>query len=425
MAWTIPGIFSDLIQGDREGNRSLKTTSVISDFSGSSPMSTIFGDFTVAERENGINVQFQYGVSERDVVSDQSGTGLVSSISESRAQVSTGTGVGSASMQSIDAIRYITGREIVSFFTSNFSAPENDTYQWHGVLDETNGFAIGHNSEGFGFLFRRAGVDSIMLQGDEDTTTRSNVKPDWFDFDPQSLRIYKISYGWLGAAPAVFSVYGGYGVGWVPLHVIDYSGQQAPHLINPTLPIRAEVGRTAGTGSDVSIKTSSWVGSTVGSLPAGTGADRTFQQFVRDKAIAGSNNPAIPRPVISIRNKTTFKGITNHVLARYGTVTIATDGNKDVFITIYRNGTLTGDSFTDIDTDNSTCEFDVSATAYDPGLDNEPIGGTIMGKTDKVRINLFEDDVTIPIRPGEVVTLCADSSQASEISVFLRHIEEF
>ena len=134
---------------------------------------------------------------------------------------------------------------------------------------------------------------------------------------------------------------------------------------------------------------------------------------------------SVDYPVISIKNKSTFQGKVNHVRIRYGTVTLASDGTKPIIIKVFRNGTLTGANFQDYDTTDSVAQFDITATAYTAGAGNEPIGGTLLPKVGVARINLFSDDVVIPVYPNETVTLTAASANSTELDLFLRHIEEF
>jgi hypothetical protein len=71
------------------------------------------------------------------------------------------------------------------------------------------------------------------------------------------------------------------------------------------------------------------------------------------------------KPLISLRPKATFNGITNRIPIFPQETTIITI-NQPILVQVYINATLTGASFTSAGT-NSAAEYDVSATAVTGG----------------------------------------------------------
>lgn len=394
------------------------------DYAGKQSMNTVVGETIIGERTDFINVMFQYNISTFDTILTKTGTGLESQ-SNAVASFNVGTGVGRCKIRSRDAVRYVTGHEMNCEMTLDFQGSEVGVTQKAGIGDDDDGMAAwGYNGITFGIWIRTEDDGLVHIpQSQWNKNKADGAGANGFNLNPLNMNIYKVTYGWYGILPISFSVNAGGDIGWIEVHRFDeINTTQNPHLGNPTLPIFIDIERLSGTGTDLAIRSSSWRGGIVGKQPPGTLADRTFLNLVREKSIASS--ASIPRPIITIRNLTTFQGRENHVKSRYGTVTISSSGTKDTFITIYKNATLTGASFVSFDTVNSTCQYDITATAINTvGLN--PIGGTIMAKADKVRINLFGNDVIIPIYPGDDVSFCADCANNTVISVMLRHIEEF
>ena len=129
-------------------------------------------------------------------------------------------------------------------------------------------------------------------------------------------------------------------------------------------------------------------------------------------------------PVVTLRNNTTFQGKRNHVRARYGTVTLVTDGQKAFNWSVFKNASLNGASFVQKNSSTSVVSYDTSATSISAPIPDN-IGGTVMGKYDNARINLFQGDVTLAVYPGEAITLAVQSAGNGVVSAFVRWIEEF
>lgn len=388
------------------------------DFSGKQSMNTVTGEKVVGERTDGVNVMFQYNVSNYDTISVLTGTALLSH-ETSKAIVGTGTGVGRSSLSSKDSIRYLPGHEVNVELTVDFGTPEINVNQKAGIGNETDGFAgFGYKGVDFGIWLRTVtdGVFHIpQTEWNYDKLDGTGISNEILN--QQNLNIYKITYGWYGVLPVHFFVHTKT-VGWVLCHVFTEENEtQEPHVGNPTLPVRCCVERTAGTGSNVTLKTSSWRGGIVGKIGNGVLINRNFL-IKTSKTIVGNNIP-----VYSLRSLANFKGKVNQVRCKIGTVTISTDGTKAVQFDIYKSGTLTGGTWNAIDLDNSVIEYNNTATSFIPS--GALYGGTVVGKVDKERINLIGDDVVIPIYPGETLHFVATTANSSEIILYFRHVEEF
>jgi len=80
------------------------------------------------------------------------------------------------------------------------------------------------------------------------------------------------------------------------------------------------------------------------------------------KATSGTRDP-----VLSIRPKATFNGLTNHVQIIQRQVEVFNAGNGVAFVELIYNGTLTGASFASVDA-SSVVEYDTAASAISGGI---------------------------------------------------------
>lgn len=388
------------------------------DQAGNTSFNTIFGEKTVGMRTDYINVSFQYGISDYDTIPTLSGTGYKQEYS-AVASINTGLGIGAYKVTSRATNRYVTGHECLVMFTADFSVGEVNTYQRIGYGDSSDFIGFGKNQSVYGIWTAfDDGTFVHIPQSTWNTDKLDGTGSSGHILNPDKYNIYMVQFGWLGIAPIVFSIYCGTKLGWKVVHIIDGTNEaEQPHLGNPVLPITMEVGRTSGSGANVELKTSSWRASIIGEHSSSSLADRTFQ--VERSVTIPANTET---PLITFKNKDIFKGKSNHVVSRYATVTLSSDGTKAVNFKVKKNATLTGAVYSDVDTNNSVSEKDTSATLISGGT---LVGGTLLGKVDRERINLFGGDVPIKVYPNETLTLSAISTASSDLNIFLRIIEEF
>lgn len=392
----------------------------ISDGDGREVMHSIFGEMTVGERTDYINVAFQYSISDFDVRTFLSGTGSTDHV-QSSAEVHTGTGVGSSRLLSVSKARYVTGHEMVIMFTADYSEPEINVEQKVGFGDAINGFAgFGYDGTVFGIWLQTLEAGLVHIPQDTWNLDKvDGVDPSGHTLNPNSYNLYMIRYGW-GTSPIAFSIYGGADKGWIQVHVFDNTNEaELPHLNNASCSISMMIERTSGTGADLKLKSSAWRGSIVGQLQKGTLADRNHVIKIVT-TVTGSGVP-----IWTLRSKAFFQGVINDVRTRIATVDISTDGVKAVTFDIFRGGVLVGGVFVDTDTQNSVTEHNITATSYTPPA-GFPLAGLVLGKVDAQRIGSVGGDVSIPIYGGESITIIGSTSAGtSEVILYIRHVEEF
>lgn len=319
------------------------------------PNISIFGETLVGERNHDISIAFNYNIASRDVNTALTGTGTAES-DQNTLKITPGTSVGTSSVKSIDTITYRAGTEAFAMFTMALEdGGEAGLDQGIGPTDDDNGFFIGFNGATFSVGRRKAGTDTW--------TARDNFNGENTSFlDPTKLNIYLIRYGWLGIAPICYFIYHGPSRSFKLLHATDLTNVQTlPHINTPTLPICAFSVRASGTGIAQVLRSGSWRGGVV------DGKIGKFRHF-SDKNTKLTVTSTLTS-IFTLRNKTTYQGITNKVSAIIELVSFASDGAKSVEIELIINATIGGTPvFSDIDVNNSVMERDVAGTTVADGI---------------------------------------------------------
>jgi urocanate hydratase len=189
------------------------------------------------------------------------------------------------------------------------------------------------------------------------------------------------------------------------------------HIANTNIPPRAEVGNTGNT-SDLSIK----IGSVTAGVVDGGGADPSSRTFTFEipstTLIAGATTQ-----LVTFRNKTTYKGLTNKVTSQLLLISSATDGNKPVKWGIQKNavevtpGTAT---WNDVGPD-SVMEY---SSDYVANLAT----GSLLIPWNMSRVDSFFEDVEkflLQLRPNQTATIYALCPTASDIELGIRWKELF
>ena len=227
-----------------------------------------FGAQVAHSRVSQMNADFSVPLANNDLTTTLS-AGTVTLVSAS-AILSTGAGAtNSAKINTNTVLSYSPGREAYAVFTAAFTSGVASSHQRIGLYDTTNGFFLGYNGTVFGITQRRATIDTftsasafvgdLLAAGAGSLFTRNNG-PEAINYTLKN--VFRIRFGWLGAAPIKFEVLSPDGA-WVTFHTIKYPNTQVPpSILNAALPITAEVVKTAG-ASDIILNTTCWDGGVV------------------------------------------------------------------------------------------------------------------------------------------------------------------
>lgn len=356
----------------------------------------MFGDAVTGHRQPEIQIAWQYGQDSITVRESTAGTGAVS-YADQMISVSTGSGVGSATAQSVRRLRYQAGFDGYAMFTSKFSEPQEDTAQRIGLYDDGNGFFVQYTTSGFYLVARRGGVDRPVP-----------MSPNfWVSTDLTKLNIWRITYAYLGTGPVVLEQYISTEAGWLVVAKYDGVGTLTePHVAQPTLPWRAGVVRSSGSGDPVALSSASVGCGRIGAAGDAPSGERKF---------SASSEKTIPSNVltnvITIRVGSTFRGVGSGVETLVTYFSAAADGTKSVRFKMFRNATLGGTTnFVDIDTTGSVTSYDVDGTTVTGGRQVLTAAVAKNGQVSEV-MSLMD----IRLEPGDDLTLAAESSGSSDV----------
>jgi hypothetical protein len=368
---------------------------------------SVFGDGIVSGRDDHISFNFQYGISTYDSSTATTGTGTVTN-ANSMEVVSTGaSAASSASLQSLRNLRYRPGHEGYAFFTAAF--PSNGvagSTQWIGLLNNTDGMAVGYNGATFSILYRSNSVNTIIPQSSFNMDTLNGTGPSGFTIIPKNLNVFRLSYGWLGAAPLKFQVLSTTGT-WITFHVVELPNTiTIPSFTNPFLPMQMVVTNTTNT-TNVSIASGSWNAGVIGD-PRNRAGYRTF--IINN---AGVNIAAAGSEIhlITIENNTTFNGVPNQIELRF----VALGGgplentNDAVVLRFRQNATVTGTAFTPVSAGASVTSVSTVGT-YTAGTGTivyvRPTNTTGNGSAPQL---FSQSDANIILLPGQLMTVTGQS----------------
>ena len=250
-----------------------------------------------------------------------------------------------------------------------------------------------------------------QVNWNRDTLGAGDLNPSEVTLDQTKLNIYQIRYQWLGAGSIFFYVSNPVGGNPILVHEIEYANANTiPSVDNPTLPLCARVSNGSNT-SDIIIESSSMGGFIEGRIIS--------KGISQSKSVEVANIGLTETPILTIHSHDIFKGKTNRVRIRIKLISASVDGTKPSILRLTKNPTLTGASFSPLDSNTSTIFVDTSATALTGG-DVVFVQG--LAKSDSVK--LTDEDIEIFIEPIEVLTLSLEATASTVDAVLSLNWEE-
>ncbi len=207
-----------------------------------------------------------------------------------------------------------------------------------------------------------AGTFSQSLAGVAPTETRT-AQADWnvdkmdgsgpseMTLDPTKGNVYQIQYQWLGFGPISFFIEDDDNKRFQLVHRVNYSNQNTvPSITNPSLPMYFLSKNTSNT-SDIVVK--------VGSHSAGSEGRIDNLGVPKSTSVNDLTVTTSETPLFTIHSHDIYKSLTNRVEVILKALSASTvGGTKAAIIRIRRNATLTGGSFSAIDSNTSTIHLD-------------------------------------------------------------------
>lgn len=255
----------------------------------------LFGSAVSGSRYNQVEIDFS--TTDPDAISDLTVTKTVggdASNSGGQALFTTGTNTNSGIKAVTNtSVTYRPHAETFVAFTAIFTAGIANSYQRIGLYDTNNGFFIGYEGTSFGVTKRSGAVDTTTAQASfsQDTLTGASTSSYTRNGTPEAIdltkdNLFRIRFGWLGAAPIYFEVFSPDGE-WIVFHKIKHPNTAAvPTIENPNLPITLDVKKTGAGSGILAINTACWAaGSTSNFL--------TMTHPISDSTLAGLNRSVI------------------------------------------------------------------------------------------------------------------------------------
>ena len=332
----------------------------IIDRAGRSAVVSSIGEVIIGGRVDSVSVNFQYGVSSDDIVNGGmvTGTGVLGQVG-SLATVSPGTGVGSATLQSLRSVRYRSGHESYCSPSVVLAVPEINVNQYIGFLDGEDGLCFGYQGLTPGFWFIEGGNFNFYPKSEWNIDPMDGTGPSGYVLDMQAGQVPEIKFAWHGLRNITLEVVSDTGEDY-PCHVLKFINEATDtHLKNPNLPVACKIERTSGAGAAVVLKTGSWRAGVIAFSREESASERWKSVTVLDSALAGS----VRNNIFTIRNKATYAGKINHIVYELGIITLANAANKTVAVYATRDAVMSGNTaFVDVDGGNSPLEVSKQGT---------------------------------------------------------------
>jgi hypothetical protein len=358
---------------------------------------TVYGTQITDNRIDSISLQFQYGIPPTTTAYTQGG-GTVTAAS-SVATLSTAASTNSiAQLQTNNTIVYHPGHEAYAYFTVAFTGSFTATSsQFIGPIDYSDGFAVGFDGTTFGVTYRSNATNIFTPQSSFNGDKLDGTGASGFTYNPAFLNVFRITYTGACASVATFQIMNSFGT-WITFHTMNFLNTlSTPAITQPFLPITARVENLTGT-SVLSLKTVSWNGGIVGN--PNNSSYRYFQNFQTAKTVGASATF-----ICVLRNKTVFNNKANKIqvtILGFGGGNNLVDSEPSV-ISLVKNATLSGTSFSDISSGSSVMEISTTGSFS---------GGRTVWVNPSIRVanasslQLFPNNTySIILLPGETLTI--------------------
>lgn len=245
--------------------------------------------------------------------------------------------------------------------------------------------------------------------------TFDGTGPTGVTLNPQAGNVFQIKFQWLGYGLISFYAEDPDDGELHLVHAIEYANANTnPSLQVPSLKLFAQTKNVANT-TDIVLKTPCMAAYIEGKIPQfGRRAGLTVESKT------GLNTSYVP--VMSFKMANVFNGTQNRQLLKVNLISVANDHNKAMLFRFAGNMTLTGASFSEIASGQSSVLLDTSATAATGGQEFFTLP---LGAGDSAIIDLSSDYFAGLFTAGDVVTCSARTASGTggEASVSFNVIE--
>lgn len=393
---------------------------------GGSSVST-FGDLIAQPLTPVVQLDFVYGVNTQTGVTTVANGGTVDTNS-SRLRLQTSTDVaGSAIFQSRKTAKYRPGQGMLARFTAVYTAGAANSTQIYGVGTATDGYFFGYNGTTFGICHRNNGSDTWYSQSVDWNGDKCNgAGVSGFNLDPTLGNVFMVQYPYLGYGCITFWILNPSTACWILAHTISYPNTTVTvQLSNPNMFFYAQVLNSGNNTNLVGYCGS--VGIFAVGVLSGIGGPRWAYDNNKSSVTAETN-------LFSLRNCTTYNGVTNRSLIRIHSLTFAGGnyGNNGVSVVRLRIGATVGGtpafstiSGTSVD-DGVTITSGNSVSSVDKAGTTSTGGTLVWAGGVNVISNLHVDlsDENIYVSPGETLTVAGFSTVSAVLNAAVSWTED-
>jgi hypothetical protein len=213
-------------------------------------------------------------------------------------QLATSTGTtGDANAVSKEKVWYRSGGEVFAMVSMAFiDGGVAGCVNAHGLTDGIEGFYIGFNGTAFSTFSITGGVETAVATAswngdkcDASATSRFTRAGTPEAIDHTKLNVWRIRFGWLGAAPIKYEVLSPDGE-WITVHTLRQPNTSAtPSLLYADLPMRSRVLKTSG-ATNVRANVACW----------GAGLTYDKKTLVGSATLGTTVSNAVTLPVIGL-----------------------------------------------------------------------------------------------------------------------------
>lgn len=374
-----------------------------------------FGLLKMQQETPDIQITFPYGISSLACTTSITGSGTVTS-TNSLAKISSGAAINSsAKLLSNRFFKYAAGQGGNIMFTALFDAPATGNRRIIGVGTTNNGYFFGYNGAAFGIMRRSNGVDNWTPRTSWNVDKMDGTGPSQQVLDLSLGNVFRINFQWLGFGAINFFIEEASTGRFLPVHRISYANQNSsPTVHDPSFPMYIESANTTNT-TNLSVQTACFAAMLEGKRSI------LSNPFSEDNTKSISSNTLITS-VITIRNKTTFQGLTHYIPVFLTSINVCSTGQRTGIIYLIRGATLGGTpAYTDVNTANSVIEVDTTGTTVTGGIQYLciPIEAGGSQSFDLNNLNIF-------LEPGQTITVGCRlaTSGTNEVTASLTWVED-
>jgi hypothetical protein len=306
----------------------------------------------------------EYKINPFNYVTATAGTGTVThSTTTKRVTLATGGTVSGARavLQTKSYMRYNPGKSLATAQTFTLgAAPSANVAKRVGYFDDSNGLFLEYTSTGIRFVRRSSVsgsvVDTAFEQANWNVDPMNGTGPSGLTLNLDYSQIFWIDLQFLGVGTVRygFEINGTAYVCHAANHANLTSSQ--PYIATANLPLRWELVNTGTAGATATMDC------ICGKVDSEGGLELPSIQYAVSNGVTGIATSTTLKPILSIRPGPTFGGITNRGWMLPQTADFFVTGTSNHYYQIILNATLTGPSWTAVNT-NAMAQYDVTSSA--------------------------------------------------------------